>query len=66
MEGHGTPYVVIPDRVEAIRYAMEHHQKDDVVLLCGKGHEDYQIIGATKIHLDEREVVAQVLKELEK
>ena len=66
VEGHGTPYVVIPDRVEAIRYAMEHHQKDDVVLLCGKGHEDYQIIGTTKIHLDEREVVAQVLKELEK
>ena len=60
---HDTPYVVIPDRIAAIHYAMDHHEKDDVVLLCGKGHEDYQIIGHTKIHMDEREIVAEHLAE---
>ncbi len=57
------PYTVIPDRVEAIRWAIDHHEPGDVILLCGKGHEDYQIIGHTKIHMDEREIVADWLKE---
>ncbi len=57
------PYTVIPDRREAIRWAIDHHEKDDVILLCGKGHEDYQIIGHEKIHMDEREIVADWLQE---
>lgn len=57
-----TAMEVIPDRKEAIEWAIEHHQPGDVIVLAGKGHEDYQIIGKTKIHLDEREVVADVLR----
>ena len=58
MEGTATPYVVVENRIEAIHYAMDHAQPGDVVVLCGKGHETYQIIGHEKRHLDEREVVA--------
>lgn len=57
------PYKVICDRPEAIRWAIDHHQPGDVILLCGKGHEDYQIIGHEKIHMDEREIVAEYLAE---
>ena len=56
------PYTVICDRVEAIRWAIENHQEGDVILLCGKGHVDYQIIGHGKIHMDEREIVAEELR----
>lgn len=62
VEQGGAPYTVICDRVEAIRWAIENHQEGDVILLCGKGHEDYQIIGHEKIHMDEREIVAEVLR----
>lgn len=54
-------YVVIPDRKQAIKYCMEHAQDGDVVVLAGKGHEDYQETKGVKRHLDEREVVADVL-----
>ena len=57
-----TPYVVVENRREAIRWAMEHAQKDDIIVLCGKGHETYQIIGKEKTHLDEREEVAAYLQ----
>lgn len=57
-----TPYVVRSDRREAIAYAIENHGKGDVIILCGKGHEDYQIIGKTKIHMDEREIIAEILE----
>ena len=57
------PYKVICDRAEAIRWAIDHHEPGDVILLCGKGHEDYQIIGHEKIHMDEREIVADHLAE---
>ena len=63
IEGQPTPYTVIPDRREAIRWAIENHEDGDLILLCGKGHEDYQIIGHEKIHMDEREIVAEILKE---
>ncbi len=56
-----TPYVVITDRREAIKYAIEHAEKDDAIILAGKGHETYQIVGKTKYHMDEREIVAEVL-----
>lgn len=54
----GTPYVVIPDRIAAIHYAMDHHLPGDVIVLAGKGHETYQEINHVKHHLDEREVIA--------
>ncbi|MBQ0038262.1 MAG: UDP-N-acetylmuramoyl-L-alanyl-D-glutamate--2,6-diaminopimelate ligase [Clostridiales bacterium] len=50
-------YTVVPDRVEAIHYAMDHAQPGDVIVLAGKGHEDYQVIGTEKFHMDEREIV---------
>ena len=58
MAGTDTEYAVVENRVEAIRYAMDHAQPEDVVILAGKGHETYQIVGHEKRHLDEREIVA--------
>jgi UDP-N-acetylmuramoyl-L-alanyl-D-glutamate--2,6-diaminopimelate ligase len=52
---------VIPDRVKAIEWAIENHRDGDVIILAGKGHEDYQIIGTEKFHMDEREIVAEIL-----
>lgn len=62
MQESTTPYVVVPNRREAIAYALKNAQKDDIILLAGKGHEDYQIIGQEKHHFDEREVVAEILR----
>ncbi len=52
-------YTVIEDRREAIAYAIDKHRQGDVIILAGKGHETYQIIGKTKHHMDEREIVAE-------
>lgn len=57
-------YVEICDRKEAIRYAIQHGQRGDVIILAGKGHEDYQEIEGVKYDMDERDLIAQVLKEL--
>ena len=57
-------YVVVPDRRSAIRYAMDIAEKDDIIVLAGKGHETYQEIQNVKYHLDEREEVAAHLAEL--
>ncbi len=66
LEGKNVPYVTITDRIEAIHWAVKNAQKNDVIVLAGKGHEDYQILpGGVKIHLDEREVVADALAELQ-
>lgn len=54
-------YTVIPDRREAIRFAMEHHLPGDVIVLAGKGHETYQEINHVKYHMDEREIVSDIL-----
>ncbi|HIZ55916.1 MAG TPA: UDP-N-acetylmuramoyl-L-alanyl-D-glutamate--2,6-diaminopimelate ligase [Firmicutes bacterium] len=59
-----TPYITIPDRREAISYALRHAQPGDVVILAGKGHEDYQVIGTEKTHFDEHEIVAQIIEEM--
>ena len=56
-------YIVVPERRNAIRYAMDIAKKDDIIILAGKGHETYQEIGGIKYHLDEREEVAAHLKE---
>ena len=61
MAGATTPYVVIEDRVRAIRYCMDHAQPGDVIVLCGKGHETYQEIGQVKYPMDERKIVAGYL-----
>ena len=52
---------VIENRVQAIRYAMDIAEKDDIIVLAGKGHETYQEICGVKNHLDEREEVAKYL-----
>ncbi len=57
----GTGYVVIPDRKEAIAWAIRAARPGDVVLIAGKGHEDYQILGREIVHFDDREEAAQVL-----
>ncbi len=54
--------ITVIDRSEAIAFAMSIAKKDDAVLLAGKGHETYQIIGKTRNHYDEREIVAEILK----
>ncbi len=51
----------IVDRSEAIAYAMSIAKKGDAILLAGKGHETYQIIGKERFHYDEREIVADIL-----
>ena len=56
-------YVTIIDRAEAIRYAIENAKEGDVIVLAGKGHEDYQEICGKKYHMDERELVADVVKD---
>lgn len=62
-EGKTVPYVVIPNRMEAIHWAIRNAQPGDTLLLAGKGHETYQILKDKVIHFDEREVVADALKE---
>ena len=56
-------YVTIPDRKEAIRYCMENAKDGDIIVLAGKGHEDYQEIKSVKHHMDERELIADIIKE---
>ena len=57
-------YIVMEDRRAAIRYAMDIAEKDDIIVLAGKGHETYQEICGKKFHLDEREEVAAHLQEM--
>lgn len=57
-------YVEICDRKEAIRYAIANGQTGDVIVLAGKGHEDYQEIKGKKYPMDERVLIAEVLEEL--
>lgn len=59
--GTKTPYTVIENRREAIGWAIKNAMPGDVIILAGKGHETYQIIGKEKYHFDEREVVAEFL-----
>lgn len=57
-------YIEIADRKEAIRYAIEHGQEGDVIVLAGKGHEDYQEIKGKKYPMDERVLIAEILEEM--
>ena len=56
-------YIAIADRKEAIAYCLLNAQKGDVIVLAGKGHEDYQEICGVKYHMDERELIAELLEE---
>jgi UDP-N-acetylmuramoyl-L-alanyl-D-glutamate--2,6-diaminopimelate ligase len=58
-------YVVEPDRALAIREAIRQARPGDIVLICGKGHEDYQEFeGGRRVHFDDREVAAAALDEV--
>lgn len=54
-------YIKIPDRAEAIKYCMDNAREGDIIVLAGKGHEDYQIVGDKKIHFSEREVIEEII-----
>ncbi|MCR5083558.1 MAG: UDP-N-acetylmuramoyl-L-alanyl-D-glutamate--2,6-diaminopimelate ligase, partial [Parasporobacterium sp.] len=59
-------YIIIPDRKEAIKYAIETAKDGDIVLLLGKGHEDYQEIEGVRYPFDERDIIADIMVELKK
>jgi UDP-N-acetylmuramoyl-L-alanyl-D-glutamate--2,6-diaminopimelate ligase len=60
-----TPYLVVPDRREAIFQAISKAKAGDVVLICGKGHETYQVVGNEKYHFDDREVALDALARID-
>ncbi|MCM1132721.1 MAG: UDP-N-acetylmuramoyl-L-alanyl-D-glutamate--2,6-diaminopimelate ligase [Ruminococcus flavefaciens] len=63
LENTDVPYDVVVDRKEAIFHSLQIAEKGDIIVLAGKGHEDYQILAGMKhIHFDEREIVAEGLK----
>ncbi len=57
-------FVTVPDRKEAIRYAILNAQDEDVIVLAGKGHEDYQEIKGVKYPMDERVLIREILSEM--
>ena len=57
----GCEYIVIENRRDAIEYALKNARKNDVIILAGKGHENYQEINGGKHHFDEKEIVAEIL-----
>ena len=59
-------YVEIPDRKEAIAYAIHHGEPGDIIVLAGKGHEDYQEIKGKKYPMDERVLIREILEEDQK
>jgi len=59
-------YKIIPDRKDAIKYAIENGQEGDIIMLIGKGHEDYKEIKGVRYPFDERVVIKEILKEIKK
>lgn len=59
------PYLVISDRRDAIHQAIKKAKANDVVLIAGKGHETYQIVGSDKFHFDDREIAGEAIRSLE-
>ncbi len=57
-------YIAILDRKEAIRYAIGHAEEGDVIVIAGKGHEDYQEIKGVKYHMDDRELIREAAAEV--
>jgi UDP-N-acetylmuramoyl-L-alanyl-D-glutamate--2,6-diaminopimelate ligase len=64
IESNDTTYKTIENRHEAICWALDSLDSDDVLIIAGKGHETYQIFGKDKIHFDDREVVAQHIRQI--
>ena len=62
IEGTGCSFEVEPDRRSAIRKALQMYQPDDTVIIAGKGHETYQIIGTVKHHFDDRETALEIME----
>lgn len=62
----GKPHHVEADRLKAIHWAIDHLQQDDVLLLCGKGHEDYQVLKNETIYFDEKVIVTEYLAQKKK
>jgi UDP-N-acetylmuramoyl-L-alanyl-D-glutamate--2,6-diaminopimelate ligase len=62
--GPGKGYVIISDRAMAIREALSLAQRGDMVVIAGKGHETYQILGDRTIPFDDRQVAREALREL--
>lgn len=63
VEETGGEYEMIPDRREAIRFGIQRAEKGDILVLAGKGHEDYQEIRGVKYPMDERKIVQEILAE---
>ncbi|HSE97266.1 MAG TPA: UDP-N-acetylmuramoyl-L-alanyl-D-glutamate--2,6-diaminopimelate ligase, partial [Blastocatellia bacterium] len=59
----GRSYVKLPDRREAIFHSIAEAREGDLVVIAGKGHETYQIIGSETIHFDDREVALEAMKQ---
>ena len=59
-------YTIIPDRKEAIKYAIVNGQKGDIIMLIGKGHEDYKEIKGKRYPFDERIIIKEILDEIKK
>jgi len=55
-------YLIIPDRKTAIREAISLAGPNDTILIAGKGHEDYQIVGTERLHFDDREEAQKALE----
>lgn len=60
----GNNYIVIPDRKEAIKYSIVNAQAGDVIMILGKGHEDYQEINGERYPFDERVIIREILDNL--
>ena len=58
----GAPHLRITDRLAAIRRVLEDAAPDDTVLLAGKGHETYQVVGTEKQPFDEKEIVEKIVR----
>ncbi len=63
IEPTGCEFTVIEDRRRAIKQALKKYEKGDVVIIAGKGHEDYQIIGTVKQYFDDRETALQIIEQ---
>lgn len=59
-----TPYVRFADRSEAVEYALRNAEEGDVILLAGKGHEDYQLIGNEKVPFSEHDIIINTAQKL--
>ena len=60
-EGMDVPYVVMPNRYDAILWALQNRRQDDILLLAGKGHEDYQVLKDETIYFDEKVIVENLM-----